>query len=95
MGPGLAYFAIPVFVVVATVPSILINWLFDLANVRRVALRQHWFALGSAYSLFGASYALAVTGMNGTLSLFVGGALAIGAAWAIRTRWGVVAHAIA
>jgi hypothetical protein len=93
MGPGMSYFAIPDFLLAAAVPSIVVNWLFNRAGVRRVVHRRHWFALGEAYSLFAASYPLTIAGLHGTLSLFVGGVLAIGTAWVVRNRWGV--HAVA
>lgn len=88
MGPQMAYFGIPMFTAFVAVPSVFINLCLDLAKHRRVTRPMPWFALGAAYSLLGASYPMAVAGMNGVISLLIGSTFAIVAALLVRRRWG-------
>ena len=62
--------------------------LLDLAKQKRLRRPMSWFGLGAAYSLLGASYPMTVVGMNGIVSLLIGGATAIAAALVVRRRWG-------
>lgn len=88
MGPQMAYFAIPMFSMFVAIPSVLINLLLDRAKQKRPRRPMLWFGLGAAYSLLGASYPMAVAGMDGIVSLLIGGATAIAAALIVRRRWG-------